>query len=164
MYKTGEVSASLGLTPKTVLKWTEMFEEFFTDDARGIGKLQRSYTDQDRLVLNTIRVERARNADWEHIRARLASGDYEQQLPPQAATVTGESAIAVYAQLRLLEAQLESERREVERLRTEYSERETRHREDIHAKDKRIEELSREVGKWQAMYQMLHERIEDDQD
>lgn len=163
MYKSGEIASSLGLTSKTVLKWTEMFEDFFSDSARGVGKLQRSYTDQDRLVLNTIRVERARNADWEHIRARLTSGDLEQQLPPQAATVTGENAIAVYTQLRMLESQLEIERRESERSRREFGEREERYREDIQSKDKRIEELSREVGKWQALYEILREQVDDEE-
>lgn len=66
----------------------------------------------------------------------------------------------------LLLAEIERIRKEhaaeSERLRQEFGEREDRYREDIQTKDKRIEELSREVGKWQAMYEILKERFEDE--
>jgi DNA-binding transcriptional MerR regulator len=144
--KTGVLAKRFDLDPKTVTAWTDMFGEFFTSKARGEGRTQRDYQIEDLWVINTIRLERAQNAPFEQIRARLASGDLDTNLPPEFTTIDGDRAITVYAQLKSYELQIDTLTKEVERLRSDSKE-----------KDELIQRLNREIGKWQAMYEMLKE-------
>jgi DNA-binding transcriptional MerR regulator len=113
--KTGSVAKLFGIDPKTATGWVDEFPEFFSESAKGDGLTQRSYLPEDLIVLNTIKAERAVRTDVETIRAKLASGHRDTALPPEQ-TLNRESSLAVYGQLRTLEAQLEDERREKEQL------------------------------------------------
>ncbi len=113
--KTGSVAKLFGIDPKTVTGWVDEFPEFFSESAKGDGLTQRSYLPEDLIVLNTIKSERAVRTEIETIRAKLASGHRDMTLPPDQ-TLNRESSLAVYGQLRALEAQLEDERREKEQL------------------------------------------------
>ncbi len=147
--KTGAVAKRFGVDPNTITDWTKRFKEFFTPEALADDKTQRDYQPEDVIVLNTIRAERARNANWEQIRAKLRAGDRDANLPPEFTTIDGESAITVYTELRELRSQLATANQEIERLR-----------EEGRSKDADIRALEREVGKWQAKYEMLQERLE----
>jgi predicted nuclease with TOPRIM domain len=70
----------------------------------------------------------------------------DTRLPPEFASLDGEQAIAVYTEVAALRSQNETLAEENERLRGE-----------VAAKDEKIERLNREVGKWQALYEMLKE-------
>ena len=162
--KTGSVAQKLGIrSPKTISAWTDMFSEFFSEGARGDTGLQRDFDQNDLVVLNTIRMERLRGAEWEAIRAVLASGQRESTLPPEAVSIDGENALAVYGQLKTLELALSSAKSEIEQLRKQneaerarYDQRETDLVQEIKA-------LNREVGAWKARYEMLKEQMEDEE-
>lgn len=189
--KTGSVAHKLGIrSPKTIISWTEMFSEFFSESAKGGNGLQRDYNHNDLAVINTIRVERQRDTDWEEIRKKLDSGYLESSLPLEATVIEGENALAVYGQIKSLESALAVANSELERLRTEskseierlhnenenirseYKQREeqiihtTREREaqlanDIKQLNTEIKELFGEVGAWRARFEMLKERLDD---
>ena len=90
---------------------------------------------------------------FEQIGAKLAAGDVDTNLPPEFTSIEGENAIAVYSQIKTFQMQLDSLSQEVDRLRKEGKE-----------KEDKIERLNREIGKWQAMYEMLKEQTDDDDD
>lgn len=149
--KTGTVAKRFDLDQKTVKMWTDMFPDYFTEGALGEGRTQRDYQVEDMAILNTIKIERSRNVPFEQIGAKLAAGDIDNNLPPEFAAIEGENAIAIYSQIKSFQVQIDSLIQEVERLRKDGKE-----------KDDKIERLNREIGKWQAMYEMLKEQTEDD--
>jgi DNA-binding transcriptional MerR regulator len=142
--KTGTVAKRFDLDQKTIKIWTDMFPDHFSEGARGEGRTQRDYLMEDLWVLNTIKIERTKNVPFEQIGAKLAAGDIDTDLPPEFTSIEGESAIAIYSELKGYQIQIEHLTQEVERLRKEGKE-----------KEEKIERLNREVGKWQAMYEML---------
>lgn len=149
--KTGKVAKLFGIDPKTVTGWVDEFDEFFSAAAKAEESTQREYLPEDLIVLNTIKVERVKRSEVEQIRAVLASGHREINLPPQATVIGGDAAIAVYAQMKELEVKLDESTREIERLRKDGKE-----------KDEKIEKLNREIGKWQTLYEMLKDDADDD--
>jgi DNA-binding transcriptional MerR regulator len=151
--KTGTVAKRFDVDQKTIKMWTDMFPDYFSEGALGEGRTQRDYQVEDMAILNTIKIERAQNIPFEQIGARLAAGDIDSNLPPEFAAIEGENAIAIYSQIKSFQVQIDSLVQEVERLRTDGKE-----------KDDKIERLNREIGKWQAMYEMLKEQTEDDDD
>lgn len=151
--KTGTVAKRFDVDQKTIKIWTDMFPDYFSDGALGEGRTQRDYEMEDLIIINTIRVERAKNMPFEQIGAKLAAGDLNTDLPPEFASIDGDSAIAVYSQIKSFQVQIDNLSQEVERLRKEGKE-----------KDDKIERLNREIGKWQAMYEMLKDQAEDDDD
>jgi len=149
--KTGTVAKRFDLDQKTIKIWTDMFPGYFTPEGRGEGRTQRDFQMEDLIVLNTIKNDRARNIPFEQIAAKLAAGDLDTNLPPEFTSIEGENAIAVYSQIKGFQIQIEGLLQEVDRLRR-----------DGKDKDEKIERLNREIGKWQAMYEMLKEQNEDD--
>ena len=149
--KTGTVAKRFDLDQKTIKLWTDMFPDYFTDGALGIGRTQRDYQIEDLAILNTIKNERTRTVPFEQIGAKLAAGDIDTNLPPEFASIDGENAIAVYSQIKGFQIQIDSLLQEVERLRKDGKE-----------KEDKIERLNREIGKWQAMYEMLKEQTDDE--
>jgi len=152
--KTGKVAKLFGIDPKTVTGWVDEFAEFFSPGARGEESTQREYLPEDLIVLNTIKVERVKRSEVEQIRAVLASGHREVNLPPQATVIGGEAAIAVYAQMKELEVKLDESTREIERLRQENTD--LRERNDI-----KIEKLMREAIEWRLRHEMLDKEFEE---
>jgi DNA-binding transcriptional MerR regulator len=149
--KTGSVAKLFGIDPKTVTGWVDEFPEFFSNGAKGDGLTQRNYLPEDLIVLNTIKGERALRTEVETIRAKLASGHRDTTLPPQE-PMTRDNALAVYGQLRAIQAQLEDERQEKELLR-----------EELRQEREKNDRLNQEVGKWRALYELLKEREDDDE-
>ncbi len=149
--KTGTVAKRFDLDQKTVKIWTDMFSDHFTSSALGEGRTQREYQMEDLAILNTIKIERSRNIPFEQIGAKLAAGDIDSNLPPEFTSIEGDNAIAVYSQIKGFQIQIENLMQEVDRLRKDGKE-----------KDDKIERLNREIGKWQAMYEMMKEQAEDD--
>jgi septal ring factor EnvC (AmiA/AmiB activator) len=91
----------------------------------------------------------------EEIRLRLEAGYRNQELPPEASTLGADQAIAIYAQLKQYQAELAHTK---ERL-AEKTESEEKLRQ-------KIDELQREVGKWQGqaeLYRQLWEEERDDE-
>jgi DNA-binding transcriptional MerR regulator len=149
--KTGTVAKRFDLDQKTIKMWTDMFPDYFSEGALGEGRTQRDYQMEDLPILNTIKIERSRNVPFEQIGAKLAAGDIDSNLPPEFTSIEGDNAIAVYSQIKGFQIQIEGLLQEVERLRKDGKE-----------KEDKIERLNREIGKWQAMYEMLKEQMDDD--
>ena len=149
--KTGTVAKRFDLDQKTIKMWTDMFPDYFSEGALGEGRTQRDYQMEDLPILNTIKIERSRNVPFEQIGAKLAAGDIDSNLPPEFTSIEGDNAIAVYSQIKGFQIQIEGLLQEVERLLKDGKE-----------KEDKIERLNREIGKWQAMYEMLKEQMDDD--
>jgi DNA-binding transcriptional MerR regulator len=161
--KTGKVAKLFGIDPKTVTGWVDEFAEFFSPDAKGEDSTQREYLPEDLIVLNTIKVERVKRSEVEQIRAILASGHREVNLPPQASVIGGEAALAVYAQMKELEVKLEEYSLEIERLRQKNEDDWKRANEQMRiereANQAKIEQLIEEKTEWRMRYQALKKRI-----
>lgn len=107
--KTGEVAQRFRIDPKTVRSWVAEYAEFFSTSARAeeAGQLQAEFKPEDLVVINTIRIERGKKVDKEAIRAKLAAGERNADLPPELTNIEGNNAIVVYTQLKALEVRIE---------------------------------------------------------
>ncbi len=143
--KTGKAAKIFGIDIKTVQRWTDDFAEFFSPEARGEGRTQRSYNPQDMIVLNTIMGLRAKRAEAEEIRAKLASGDLDTTLPPEATSIPGESAIVVYTRVKQLELALTHYQEQVEQLRADAQSERERYESKIEGLHEQIGELKAEL-------------------
>jgi DNA-binding transcriptional MerR regulator len=120
MYKPGDIHNRLGIDPKTLLTWVDKFPEFFSEGAKGApGNLHRVYSEDDLVLVNTILKLRGERHEFEKIRAQLAAGYRDQELPVSFYEMDGEKAVAVYSQLKEIEAKYEAAVAEIERLREE---------------------------------------------
>jgi DNA-binding transcriptional MerR regulator len=121
MYKPGEVRNRLKIDTKTLLSWVDRFQEFFSDGAKGLvpGTLQRTYSEEDLIVVNTILKLRGERKDFEPIRESLAAGYRDRDLPPAFYGMDGEKAVVVYNHVKEIEAKYEAAQGEIGRLRTE---------------------------------------------
>jgi DNA-binding transcriptional MerR regulator len=108
--KTGKVAKSFGIDRKTVSNWTDIpqLQKFFSTEARGLNRTQRDYLEPDLLVINTIRVMRNKNMDWDEIAIYLESGERERELPASAMLVETTAPIAQYGRIVELQTALES--------------------------------------------------------
>lgn len=87
--KTGEAAKILGVDRTTIINWIEHrgLEHFFSNSAAGRdGGTQRTLTESDLVVLNTIRALRSVNSDWREIARLLESGQRETEVPQNAAS------------------------------------------------------------------------------
>ena len=129
MYRPGEVRNRLKIDTKTLLSWVDRFSEFFSDDAKGIvpGTLQRMYSEEDLIVVNTILKLRGERKDFEPIRQSLAAGYRDRDLPPIFYEMDGEKAVVVYSHVKEIEAKYEAAQEEIERLRAELDKQEEKY-------------------------------------
>lgn len=168
--KSGRASKIFGIDQKTIYKWTDDFAEFFSKDAQGIGRTQREYSPEDMIVMNTIMKLRAKRVDVEEIRARLASGERDTVLPPEATAMPGENAIMVYAQLRQLEtmvaerdamlAMIEAKNEKlIEEYKQQINDLRSENSGHISELNRQINELNREIGRYQAKLDFLRDQL-----
>jgi DNA-binding transcriptional MerR regulator len=148
--KTGRVAKMFGRDPKTIMKWADTFPDFFTPEARGEGGEQREFNHMDLIALNTIKYLMGQREDQQTINVKMEAGYRETSLPPEFASLESDKALAVYAEMGSLKAENSTLK---EQLRGKD--------EIIDKKDNEIARLNREIGKWQAMYDMLKEQNED---
>lgn len=151
--KSGKLAKLFSVDIKTLYRWTDEYSEFFSSDARGIGRTQREYGPQDMIVINTIMKLRQQRAEPEKIRAQLAAGDFDTTLPPEATSIEGENAVMVYTQLRVLEQQVNLEKTRADTAEAAFEKERERN-----------ENLLREVGKWQALAELYEKLWKDEKD
>jgi len=106
--RTGQVAMVFRRDGKTIRDWTNRYKEFFSESASAENEHQRDYILTDMYVLNTIRVERMANAEWELIRAKLRDGYRDEDLPPAAKNIEGEQAVTVYVQMREMQTKIDN--------------------------------------------------------
>jgi len=148
--KSGKVARMLGLDRRTVTNWTdkEEFARFFSPEARNLTSgYQRTYTESDVIVLNTIRVERDRNTPWEDIAVMLQNGERHLDLPPSALTVETTAPVSQYGKIQAYEAKIELLESQLGDLKHMLAE-----------KDETIGDLREEIGMLKALLQIEKER------
>jgi DNA-binding transcriptional MerR regulator len=86
--RSGELAKLLNVSDQTLINWMSRPEirPFLSDTAVGeSGNTQRIYTESDVLVLNTVRILRAKGIqNWDEIQKKLDSGEREQEFPQNA--------------------------------------------------------------------------------
>jgi DNA-binding transcriptional MerR regulator len=86
--RSGELAKLLNVSDQTLINWMSRPEirPFLSDSAVGeSGNTQRIYTESDVLVLNTIRILRAKGIqNWDEIQKKLDDGEREQEFPQNA--------------------------------------------------------------------------------
>jgi DNA-binding transcriptional MerR regulator len=158
--KTGKAAKVFGLDPKTITNWTDnaLLSKFFSRDALGeVGASQRDYNEADILVLNTIRLERSRGADWLQIAELLETGVRDKDLPPTAMMVETTMPIAQFGKIATLITERDNLKSEVERLNQELEKRDT----TIDRQQHRIEELNRQIGRLEGRLEQIKEDLDD---
>jgi DNA-binding transcriptional MerR regulator len=88
--KSGELSALLGIDKSTLFNWLEVpeLQKFISAGALGTdGATQRTFTETDLQVLNTVRLMKAgnRRRPWSEIIAQLESGELMVDVPTHTA-------------------------------------------------------------------------------
>jgi len=158
--KTGKVAKSLGIDQKTVTNWTDhlLLRRFFSKEALGeAGQTQRDYTEYDLLILNTIRVHRAKNTEWDDIAEILESGDFDKNLPAAALLVESSTPIQQYGQIMALTTERDAALKEVERLRRESESKDS----TIESLQQEVRKLTREIGRLEGRMEMMEEEDKD---
>jgi DNA-binding transcriptional MerR regulator len=160
--KTGEVAKMMGVNPKTITNWTDQGDiaEFFSTTARALNNvLQRDYSPDDVLVINTIRLHKSRQNTWQDIAELLRSKHRETELPLSAALTKTISPVDQVTGLMVIKAerdtalaQLQDAMAEVDRLRSELKEE----REDSF---KQINELYKQVGRLEEKVETLQAEL-----
>lgn len=164
--KTGDVAKMMGLNPKTITNWTDQedLNIFFSDEARrrDTSASQREYTDEDVLVINTVRIHKTRQNTWSDVAKILSSGHRETELPITANLTKTISPADQVAAMMLIKAerdtalaQLQDAIFEIERLRMELKEQQNE------ASDKIIE-LNRQIARLELRLEIMQEQLEDD--
>jgi DNA-binding transcriptional MerR regulator len=144
--KTGRVAKMFSVDQKTIIQWTIVFPDFFSAAAKGLVSKQRDFNPDDIIVLNTIASYRLEGKAMEEIRVELEVGNRNATLPPEAAVIGADQAIAVYAQLKQQQTELALVKRQLEdseRLRREERETFEQQRQTVQT---RIEKLLQEVA------------------
>jgi DNA-binding transcriptional MerR regulator len=157
--KTGRVAKLFARDPKTIIKWTDTFEEFFSPEAKGSDGNQRLYSLDDLFALNTIRILMGNRETEAVVHNKLKSGYRETSLPPEFSVLEGDKAIAVYAEMSQMKAEITSLREQLTNSATTIDKKDA----EISGLNREIAQLNREIGKWQAMYEMLKEQNEEDE-
>lgn len=166
--KTGEVAKMMGLNPKTITNWTDQEDLtfFFSEEARRSDETssQREYSEEDVLIINTIRVHKTRQNTWKDVAKILSTGHRETDFPISAALTKSISPADQVAAMMLIKAerdtalaQLQDSMFEIDRLRKELKEQ----REES---SKEIIELNRQIARLELRLEMLQEQLNDDKE
>lgn len=171
-YTPGEVAIAIGVSASSIRNWTEQEElqEFLSDMAVRRSSYenakQREYTLQDLYVMNTIAKAKTRHNTWDDVATIMREGLLHKDLPASAALVMQETAaegfadkIMLHQRIEFLEATVQEQEEELERLRQRIDE--VRKEEREIAKEERrdfqasINDLNRLIGKLEAKIDML---------
>jgi DNA-binding transcriptional MerR regulator len=86
--RSGELAKLLGVADQTLLNWMKQPEvkHYFSREALGsAGSVQRTYTEEDAIILNSIRELRSNGtSDWQEIAKLLADGFRNLEFPKNA--------------------------------------------------------------------------------
>jgi len=78
--KTGDLQSLLGVSDTTVRKWTQEFSDYLSDSAKAIGSRQRSFTEDDVVIMQTIASLSNDGHSYAEIRLRLEAGERIDEL------------------------------------------------------------------------------------
>lgn len=174
LYSTGEIAAALNVSVGSIRNWTAepAIEPYLSQSATRTGPYikakERSYTENDLYVMNTIHKHKTRLNMWEDVAAMLASGELDTVLPPSAALIFQPTAAESFADALVLRQQLIAASETIERLETELRLTRTEAAEQIKSAQEearqREADLYRTIGRLEAQVEMLRERLENNGD
>ena len=153
--RSGELAKLLGVADQTLLNWMKQPEikALFSREALGeAGSVQRIYTDEDAVLLNTIRDLRANGLnDWQEIAKLLADGMRQREFPKNA-LITDTRVIPVpmaeqATQLAQVVQERDSAMERVVELTQQLDEERAERRRDNELAQAELRRLEREIGK-----------------
>lgn len=162
--KTGEVAKMMGLNPKTITNWTDQedLRVYFSEGAlrNDETSTQREYSEDDILIINTIRIHKTRKNTWKDVAKILDSGHRETELPITAnltKTISPADQVAammlVKAERDTALAQLQDANFEIERLRKELKGQQNESKREII-------ELNRQIARLELRLELLQEQAQ----
>lgn len=162
IYKMNEAATVANLSQSGVRNWLDnpQIEEFFSDmatrrvDSEYENAKARQFNEADLYVLATISELNPQKVGWEEIRVRLSSGYRVDKLPIEAALVLPETRIEAFSMLQ--EAQVK-----IGELESRISELENQIKEEQREKLDLSNQLSKEVGRWQAKAELYKEMLDE---
>ncbi len=158
----------MGLNPKTITNWTDQEDliVFFSEGAtrNDDTSSQREYSEDDVLVINTIRVNKTRQNTWKDVAKLLATGHREADFPITATLTKTISPADQVAAMMLIKAerdtalaQLQDATFEIERLRKEL-------KQEREQSNKSIIELNRQIARLELRLEILQDQLKDEED
>lgn len=164
--RIGKASEYLdSLNGDTIKNWIDRDElrKFFSLAAQGKTSAQRDISDDDLLILNSIRALRLEGTrDWVEIAARLDSGYRAEKFPESATFVNGHAPIQLYQQSAISTREADRERADNARLHAEIAELQEKRVEDAKEyADKRVEDAIRVAAQYDARIAELTNRLID---
>jgi len=144
--RPANVAQMLGVSAKTITAWTDhpTLSPFFSADTGSDNSRQREYTEHDVFVLNTIRIERARNTSWEDIAKMLRNGVLDRDLPASSLLVKSTVPVAQYERFIALTNERDAALKEVDRLSQELRQRDEAMERMRHERDETLDMIRRE--------------------
>lgn len=167
--KTGEAAKILDVTNNTIRAWIdhETLSRFFSPAARGeTGSSHRRLTNDDLLVLNTIRYMRNNKKidDWDQIASYLDTGQREQEFSTAAIDADMRTIPMPQAEQSARAAATLAERDaafvRVKELEDELSKEREKHKEETDALHDELRRLERMIGRLEATIELLKEQGE----
>jgi transposase len=152
-----KAAQALGVDDGTVINWIKrpQLMPFFSEKAKPTSG-RREISDQDFLVLNTIRVLSGQGVSWDEIAEKLGKGERISELPPQAATTDGLSSMIAYGQAMTVMAENEKLQQALAEREDEIKDLQRAWRED---KAATTAEFSERIGDLKAQIRYLEGEI-----
>lgn len=156
-YQNKHIQAMFNISPASVRNWANDFSDYFSPSANPPAGQTRLFTDDDLRVFATIhRLKFESNLTVDEIVDRLETGVRDEppvEIPSDLMDIAGNSAV------QLIIAKLDDFEGRLKALETGGN---TNLREQIGSKDKRIEELSQEIGRLRALLEIERSKNNDD--
>jgi DNA-binding transcriptional MerR regulator len=168
--RSGELANILGVADQTLLNWIVRPEinELFSREARGeAGSVQRIFTDEDAVLLNTIRQLRSNGTkNWQEIAKVLADGTRIREFPKNA-LITDHRVIPIpmaeqATQLAQVLQERDSALERVNRLAQALEEEKSEHKKDNEKAQSELRRLEREIGKLEGRIEEMLKPQKDD--
>ena len=170
LYSTGEVATALNVSVSSIRNWTaeNVIAEFLSDSATRTKDYEhakeRTYTENDLYVLNTINRKKSRSNTWDDVAAILRDGELDTNLPASAALVMQSNAAESFADALLLRQQLITASQTIEQLERELKETREYSAQNLKAVQDEVREreaeLNRTIGRLEGQVEMLREILE----
>lgn len=168
--RSGELAKLLGVADQTLINWMKQPEvkNFFSREALGeAGSVQRTYTEEDAIYLNSIRELRSNGTnDWQEIAKLLVDGFRVLEFPKNA-LITDTRVIPVpmaeqATQLAQVLQERDSALDRVNRLVQDLEEERAEHRKDNEKSQSELRRLEREIGKLEGRIEEILKSKRDD--
>lgn len=173
LYSTGEIAAALNVSVGSIRNWTAepALQPYLSNSATRTGPYrqarERSYTENDLYVMNTVHKHKTRMNTWDDVAAMLEADELDTTLPSTAALIFQPTAAESFADSLVLRQQLIAANQTIERLGNELREARAESAEQVKSMQQeareREAELHRAIGRLEAQVEMLREQLNSQQ-